>query len=344
MQAVIMAAGKSTRTYPLTLTKPKPLLKAANKTILEHNLDNLNGIVDEVILVVGYKKNLIKIHFGNKYKSIQIRYIEQKQQLGTAHALYVAEHRIKDRFLLMAGDDIYSKEDIKTCTKYRYSILTAKTNEPQNFGVIVQKDGILVDFIEKPKKFVSNLINTSLYCLDKRIFHYIKQIKKSKRNEYEMPDAVKLLSKKNKIYCISSKQWLPIVYPWDLLKADRVLRKGKNLIGKKSKITGNIKNSTIGDNCIIKGDVENSIIMDNTIIDKNSVVNNSVIGSNVYFQGRIISKSNVYSAVKNKKVKVNKLGAIIADNVKAKNVTINPGCKIWPNKSISDKTVKEDLI
>ena len=60
MQAVILAAGKSTRTYPLTLTRPKPLLKVANKTLLEHNLDNLVGIVDEVIIVVGYKKKLNK--------------------------------------------------------------------------------------------------------------------------------------------------------------------------------------------------------------------------------------------------------------------------------------------
>ena len=60
MQAVILAAGKSKRTYPLTITKPKPLLKVANKTLLEHNLDNLIGFVDEIVIVVGYKKNLIE--------------------------------------------------------------------------------------------------------------------------------------------------------------------------------------------------------------------------------------------------------------------------------------------
>ena len=66
MQAVILAAGKSTRTYPLTLTRPKPLLKIANKTLLEHNLGNLNNVVDEVIVVVGYKKHLIKKCIGNR--------------------------------------------------------------------------------------------------------------------------------------------------------------------------------------------------------------------------------------------------------------------------------------
>ena len=47
MQAVILAAGKSTRMYPLTIARPKPLLKAANRTLLEHNLNNLSGVVDE---------------------------------------------------------------------------------------------------------------------------------------------------------------------------------------------------------------------------------------------------------------------------------------------------------
>ena len=126
-----------------------------------------------------------------------------------------------------------------------------------------------------------------------------KKIKISKRNEYELPDAIKLLSKQEKIYCVKSKRWLPIVYPFDLLKADMILRKNKNVIGKNSKIDGNIENSTIGDNCIIKGNVKNSIIMDKTIIDNGSVVEDSIIGENVYFKGKIA-------------------GAIVADKVKIK--------------------------
>src|SRR3989339_1496992 len=142
MQAVILAAGKSTRTYPLTLTRPKPLLKAANKTILQHNLDNLSGIVDEVILVVGYKKEMIKKEFGNKHKNIKLIYVEQKEQLGTAHALSFAEPYIKNKFILMMGDDIYSRWDIKNCIKYQYSILATIVKDPQNFGVITEKNGI----------------------------------------------------------------------------------------------------------------------------------------------------------------------------------------------------------
>jgi len=343
MQAVILTAGKSTRTYPLTLTRPKPLLKAANKTLLEHNFENLMDFIDEIILIVGYKKAQIINIFGSSYNNYPIEYVEQKKQLGTAHALSLAERYIDDRFILLMGDDIYLKEDIKNCLNYEYSILTTRVKNPQNFGVIIENNGIVADFIEKPKNFVSNLVSTAFYTLDKGIFSHIKNIKKSKRNELELPDAIKLMAKEEKIYCVKSKGWLPIVYAWDLLSVDRVLRKNKTIIGNNSKIYGYVKNSCIGNNCIIHGSIKNSIVMDNTTIGEGSIVEDSVIGENVYFKGKIIAKDNAFSEIKNKKIKVNRLGAIIADNVSAKDVTINAGCKVWPNKIISNRTIERDL-
>lgn len=343
MQAVILAAGKSTRTYPLTITRPKPLLKVANKTLLEHNLENLNNIVDEVIIIVGYKKNLIKNFIGTKHKNLKIKYVEQKQQLGTAHALSMAEPYIKSRFILLMGDDIYSKYDMKNCIKQRYSILTAKTDNPQNYGAIIKKNSILVEFIEKPKRFVSDVVSTAFYSLDNKIFQHIKKIKKSKRNELEIPNAIKSLAKEEKIQIVMSKKWLPIVYAWDLLKADGILRKNKNFIGKNTRINGIVKNSSIGNGCIIEGNVKNSIIMDGAIIDKNSLVEDSVIGEGVHFSGMIASKDNVYSIINNKKIKAGKLGAIIGDNCDLVNVCISPGCKISPNKKIKNQNIGHDV-
>ena len=200
MQAVILAAGKSTRTYPLTLTKPKPLLKAANKTLIEHDLENLKDFVSEVIIVVGYKKNSIKKYLGNKYKNLQIKYVEQKQQLGTGSALLSVENHIKNGFISLHGDDIYSKEDFKNILKNKYAILVKKVENPNLFGVVLEKNNILVGIVEKPQRFISNLVNTGLYKLDKKIFSIIKKLKKSTRNEYELTDAIKELAKSEKIY------------------------------------------------------------------------------------------------------------------------------------------------
>ena len=236
----------------------------------------------------------------------------------------MVERYIKNEFISLYGDDIYSKKDFENIIKNKYSILTKEVENPQLFGVIVEKNKILIDLIEKPKKFISNLVNTGLYKLDKKIFVLLKKLKKSKRNEYELTDAVNDLSKDERINCVISKCWLPIVYPLDLLKADRVLRRNKVIIGKKSKIYGKIQNSTIGDNCVIKGNVKNSIVMDKTIIDKNSIIEESVIGEKVYFSGRAS-------------------GAVIADNSKLVKVVVKPGCRISPNKSIKNKIIEHDV-
>ena len=343
MQAVILAAGKSTRTYPLTLTRPKPLLKAANKTLLEHNLDNLNNIVDEAIIVVGYKKNMIKNYIGNKYKNMRIKYAEQKKQSGTGNALSAAEKYIKNEFISLYGDDIYSMEDFKNILRHKYSILTSKAERPELFGIIVEKNKILMSIVEKPQKFVSNLVNTGLYKLDKNFFSIIKKLRKSVRSEYELTDAVNQLAKRENIYCVESKQWIPISYAWDLLRADKILRGNKNIIGRNSKIYGNVKNSSIGDNCVIKGDVKNSIIMEETIIDNGSIVEDSVIGENVYFKGKIPAKNKVFSMINNKEIQAGMLGAIVGDNSKLFNVVIKTGCKIFPNKKIKNKNIERDV-
>jgi len=343
MQAVILAGGKSTRTYPLTITRPKPLLKVANKTLLEWNFDALDGLVEEVILVVGYKKEMVK-EFVDKIKKnykFKIKFISQKEQLGTGHAVLVCERAIKGKFLLLMGDNIYSKKDVKNCLKHKNSILVKKVENPELFGVVKENDNVLVKIIEKPQSFVSDLINCAMYVFDKKIINLLKKIKKSKREEYEIVDAIEHLAKGEDINCVKSSEWFSIGYAWDLLEADKYFRKG-NEIGKNTKINGKVVNSSVGDDCIIDGDVKNSIIMDNVTIEKNSKIEEAVIGNNVYFGGRIDSEENVKTVVKGKPVVVKKLGGIIGDNVIANDVLINPGCKIWPNKEIKGE-VREDV-
>lgn len=323
MQAVILAAGKSTRTYPLTINRPKPLLKVGNKTLLEHNLDQLNGLVKEVILVVGFKADSIKKQFKNRYKKLKLVYVNEKKMLGTWHALAVTKNKIKDRFVLLMADDLYSRNDIKKCIKHRYSVLAQKVKDPSRFGVYTTKNGYVTDLVEKPKKPVSNLASTGLYVLDKKIFR--EKVKKSKRGEFELTDAIKSLAKKEKIRCVTSKQWVSVGYPWDLFKVKKLFR---------------VKGNSIGNNCKIEGKVTNSIIMDNSTIEKGSIVKDSIIGENVYFDGKISSKKNAISIVKGKRIKTSRLGAIIGDKVKAVNVVISPGTLIWPKIKVNDKKLK----
>ncbi len=328
MQAVILAAGKSTRTYPLTLTRPKPLIKIGEKTLLEHNLEQLDGLTDEVILVVGYKKDML-LNFIDKIKDrykFKIKFVEQKEQLGTGHALLQVQELVKDKFLLMMGDDLYSKKDIEKCMSNDYCILAKKVKDPSNFGVLEVIGKNVKNIIEKPQLRFSDLANCALYVLDKKIFNYIEQIKKSKRNEYELTSAIKLFAQKTDIPYVLAEEWIPVGYPWNLFDV---------------KDAWNIKGNAIGTNCKIDGDVKNSIIMDNTIIEKGSYIENSIIGENVFFSGIAKAADNVVSVVKGLPRDAGRLGAIVGDGVKAEEVNIKPGCKIWPNNKIKGEILED---
>ena len=328
MQAVILAAGKSTRTYPLTLTRPKPLLKIINKSILEHNLDALNGIVNEAVIIIGYKGDMIRKAIGKRYKSISIKYIEQKEQLGTGHAVKLAEYHLKDRFIVLGGDDLFSKKDIKRCVKHKYCVLAQKVKEPKKFGIIDVKNNFLIKIEEKPLNPKNNLANTALYVLDKKVFD--AEIKKSKRGEYELTDYVSSFSKKEKIFVEKVKDyWLPISYPWSYLEANvfflrrikkRVIKgriekgvvvKGKIILEKGAVIRSGTyiegpiyigKNTEIGpqahlrpdviimDSCKIgKAELVDCVIMNKSVCKHKAYIGHSVIGENVNLGAGLIT-------------------------------------------------------
>lgn len=223
MQAVIIAAGKGMRMRPLTDKTPKPLLKVGEKSIVERNLDQLKGLAEEVILVVGYKGKLIHQHLGKQYKGIKLTYVWQKEQKGTGAAARLALPYLKGEFLLMYGDDLYQRKDILRVFKYCPSILLGRTENPSQFGVVETKRRWVTNIIEKPKNPKSTLVNTGLYFLDPSVFN--TTIRKSKRGEYEFPDYLKhLLKKGNLAFCVT-KDWQPISTLEDLRKARLALKK-----------------------------------------------------------------------------------------------------------------------
>ncbi|MFW6220766.1 MAG: bifunctional sugar-1-phosphate nucleotidylyltransferase/acetyltransferase [Nanoarchaeota archaeon] len=280
MKAVILAGGKSTRTYPLTLTRPKPLLKVANKTIMEHNLEQLNGIVDEVLIIVGYKNEMIINYFKNQFKKIKIKYIIQKEQLGTGHALLLAEPFLKDKFLVMCGDDFYSKKDIIKLTKYNNATLVFEKENPKEFGVFIVENNKIINFIEKPQDFEIGLCNTSCYILTSKVFDLLKKLKKSPRGEYELTDAVLELIYQNEFKIVKVKDyWIPISYSWDLLNANSHFLKDI-----KSNIKGIVDKSVKVDGNLILG--KESVILPGVFIEGNVIIGkNCKIGPNTYIRG-----------------------------------------------------------
>lgn len=303
MKAVILAAGKSTRTYPLTVTTPKVLLRVAGKSLLEHNLDSLKGLVDEAILVVGFGKDMIKEALGEEYQGIKLTYAEQEKQLGTGHALLPAEPHVgESEFLVMMGDDLYSRENVESLLKDTPSLLAHEVEDPSAFGVWLESGGFVSGFEEKVKNPGSNLANCGLYTLSPEVFQQIKKLGKTVRGEYELNEAVNALAKPTSVKVVKAKEgWLPVGYPWKLLEANQALLermeprmegeveegatlKGRVSVGEGTRILAGSyiegpvmigKDCLIGPNCYIR---PHTSIGDGCRVGNASEVKNSVIG------------------------------------------------------------------
>lgn len=288
MKGVILAAGEGKRLKPITSTRPKPLIPLAGKPLLEYTILGLKEAgIDEILLVVGYKEEMIKDYFKNGIEKggIKIEYITQKEYLGTANAANYAKDYVKDKpFLMMYGDLFVDpaifKEIIqqynKNPTEGLMSLIEVKN--PQEFGIIsLTSDGFVDKITEKPalELKLGNLANAGIYVFKPIIFKAIEKTKKSIRNEFEFTDSMDILihQMKGKIqgYSIKNRFWSDIGLPWQLFDAsnyilDRIESKilgnveenvhisGKVIIGKNS----NIKSGTyiegpcyIGESCLI---------------------------------------------------------------------------------------------
>lgn len=327
MDAIILCAGKSTRTYPLTMTRPKPLLRAANKTVLEHTFEQLDGLVEKIVLVVGYKKEMIIDFVENnlkaKFKNIKIEFVEQKKQLGTGHAVLQAEKLVGEKFLVMYGDDLNSREDIKQIAGYDYALLAKEVDDCSRFGALITEGDKIKNIVEKSKEKVSNLANVGVYVVKKEIFSVIKSISKSERDEYEITDAIKELAKKNNFFYRTVKDyWIPVTYAWNLLEANEFflnrLKKSeiKGIVEERATVKGNIvlgkgsiikngayiegpvvigENTIVGPNCYIRADttIGDDCKIGNAVEIKNSIVGNHVNVCHLSYLGDSVMGDNI---------------------------------------------------
>lgn len=223
MQAVILAAGIGKRMQPHTLERPKPLVHVAGRPLLEHIIDALPPEIDEIILVVGYKADMIEKHFGTEYKGRQIRYVHQWMQVGTAHALSIARPFLSGKFLFLNADDIHAPEALAEALMHPLAILVSPYHSPEKMGVIALKDdGTLHSITEKPQNPLGNLVNTGAMVLDDRIFTY--EAPRHETGEYYITDPFSALAKEHPVMVIEQPLWIPVGCPEDIPKAEERLR------------------------------------------------------------------------------------------------------------------------
>ena len=234
MQAVVLAAGEGTRLRPLTEDKPKGMVEVDGAPILTHCFDNLVELgASELIVVVGYMKEKIIQHYGDKYEGIPITYAHQREQNGLAHALLTVEDHIEDDFMLILGDNVFEanlsdvvKRQAEDRADAAFLVEEVPMEEAGRYGVCdTNKYGEIVDVVEKPDDPPSNLVMTGFYTFTPAIFHACHLVQPSNRGEYEISDAIGLLLESGRtIDAIPLDGWrMDIGYPEDRDEAERRL-------------------------------------------------------------------------------------------------------------------------
>ncbi|MCD6483089.1 MAG: NTP transferase domain-containing protein [Candidatus Aenigmarchaeota archaeon] len=217
MQVVILAAGKGKRLKPITDRIPKPLVKVCNKELLWHIVSNFVsfGLSDFIVVISADKfGEMIKSFLLSNFPSVKFRFAIQKEQLGTAHSLLVAEKYVNEDFTVVYGDLFFHRdvlEKLFTSISNEHLLVSVRVDNPKSYGCLEIKNNKLIRIHEKSDKPPSNLINAGIYYFSNgKIFEMIKRIKLSERGEYELTDAMNLLAKRDSIRVIEvdKNKWI----------------------------------------------------------------------------------------------------------------------------------------
>jgi len=363
-QAVILAAGEGQRLRPFTVNKSKAMLSIADKPILQYVVESLaqNGI-RQIVIVVGYRMEQIFNYMGSGEQfGVDIVYITQKKQLGTAHALAQVRAVVEDEFLILPGDKLIEVNTIaQFVTMKPNAMLVKEVDNPTRYGVVATEKAVVQSIIEKPKEAQGNLINTGIYAFSKEIFDFIDA-------ELDIPDVLNKMIEQG--YTVNVQEidgtWLDVVYPWDILSLnDAILRlipaklggtieggaivKGLASIGKDTVIRSNsyivgpvvigenceigpnaciLPSTSIGDNVAISpfSEIENSVIGDDVNVGPGSIIQDSVIAESCVIKGHFIACSGEAEVRINDEYHLVNMGAILGVGCNLGNsVTAQPG-------------------
>ncbi|HEY7820405.1 MAG TPA: nucleotidyltransferase family protein, partial [Vicinamibacteria bacterium] len=175
----------------MTRTRPKPLVPIWDRPLLEHQLRQLDGLADEVILVVGYLREQIERRFGDSHGGIRLRYVVQERARGTADALLAARPFVTSRSLVLNGDDFYHRDDLQGLAARGRGLLVSRVKDPENRAVVQLNGDVITDIVEKPQNPPRDAwCSVGGYCVEKDDLRYLDDIALSPRGELELPDFI----------------------------------------------------------------------------------------------------------------------------------------------------------
>ena len=311
MKVIIPAAGTGTRLFPHTHTKPKSMVYIAGKPIIGHILDRMVDLEpDEIILVVGYRKEQVISYVDEHYRNVfNIRYVDQQERRGLGHSIYITRELVGDSDIMIALGDMIFKSGYRDFYSLHAknghcggSIGVREVADPKKYGIVELEleTSYIKNLEEKPEHPASNLGIAGVYFVQDTpmLFEVLEWMIKNNietRGEYQLTDALQeMIKRKSRFKTFTVSSWYDCGHAESLLETNRVLLNEKEDI-----VAHDVVDSVIVHPVAIGKDVKivNSVIgpyasiASNTIIE-NSIISNSVIGSRTH-----ISKINLESSI-----------------------------------------------
>lgn len=276
MNIIIPMAGRGSRLRPHTLTIPKPLIPVGGKPIVHRLVEDIVAVcgnnIDEIAFVVG--------HFGEVVENELIKVAEkfgargsihyQETPLGTGHAVLCAKNLLHGPVVVAFADTLF-QADFKINPLDEGILWVKKIDNPSEFGVVkLNEAGAIVDYIEKPKEFVSDLAMIGVYYFregEKLLteLEYLVDNEVIKSGEYQLPDALRRLTENGCVFRPGTvNEWL------DCGNKNVTVHTNRSVLSNDF-----LRNPTpIRENVSLL----NSIIIEPCFIDKNVHIENSVVG------------------------------------------------------------------
>ncbi len=328
MKIIVPMAGRGSRLRPHTLTIPKPLIPIAGKPIVHRLVEDIAGVINQKIDEIAF---IIHKDFGTKVETDLIAIAEklgskgtiyyQNEALGTAHAIMCAKESMQGPMVVAYADTLF-RADFALDTSADSVIWVQKVEDPSAFGVVqLNSNHEIVDFVEKPKNFVSDLAIIGIYYFKsgetlRAELQYLLDNNVTKGGEYQLTDGLENM-KTNGLKFVPGRvdEWMDcgnknVTVETNSRMLQFLYNDGKKLISDNKKLSNSniiepcfidddvvIINSTVGPNVSLgKGcHVENSTIKNSLIQThahlKNANLNNAMIGNHASFDGNFTSIS-----------------------------------------------------
>jgi glucose-1-phosphate thymidylyltransferase len=297
MKIIVPMAGRGSRLRPHTLTIPKPLIPIAGKPIVHRLVEDIAGVIGEEIEEIAF---IIHESFGKQVEKDLIAIAEklgskgtiyyQNEALGTAHAIMCAKESLSGNVVVAYADTLF-RADFSLDTTADSVIWVKQVDDPSAFGVVQLNDkNEIIDFVEKPKDFVSDLAIIGIYYFKsgetlRSELQYLLDNNIVKGGEYQLTDALENMKQKGMRFVPGKvDEWM------DCGNKNVTVETNSRMLGFLVQDGVNLVSATVKN--------ENSNIIQPCFIGENVVLKNATIGPNVSLgDGTVVENSNISNSL-----------------------------------------------